>query len=70
VLKRDKVHLGIAKAGADLKAAPHVLDRFVSMMRALGAFFEMLTQACFRWAQEIEDALKRLSGAVPNWREI
>jgi len=65
-----KVHIGMMAAGADLETAPHTLDRLVSIMRALGAFFEMLMKACYRWAQEAEDALKRLTGAVPNWREI
>jgi hypothetical protein len=39
------------------------------MLRALGAFFRTLGEAFLRWAQEIEDALKRITERFADWRE-
>jgi len=60
---------GVRKAGADMIEKPHVLDRIIHILRALGAFFRMLGEAFQRWAQEIEDTLKRITNHFGNWRE-
>ena len=65
-----KVGAGVADSGASMKATPNILDRMVHVLRTLGAFFRMLGESFQSWAQEIENEIKRLTGANPDWREV
>lgn len=61
---------GIRQAGADMKPAPTILDKIITILRAAGEFLKGLGEAFQGWAQEIEEILKKLTEAFPTWREI
>lgn len=56
-------------AGADLRLSATTIERIMNALRSLGQFFKSLGEAFQRWAQEIEDFLKRLSRQHPDWRK-
>jgi hypothetical protein len=47
-----------------------VLDRMIRAMRSLGSFFELLAEACYRWAEQLAKAVTTLDEALPNWRML
>jgi hypothetical protein len=57
-----------ARAGVSMHPAETVLDRFIAVLKALGAFFVALAQTCWRWAEDILRFMEWLDQRCPDWR--
>lgn len=60
----------VRNSGASMKATPNFLEKLVSMLRAIEAFFTMLGETCGRWADKLARLITGLDEACPNWREV
>jgi hypothetical protein len=57
--------------GALFKEPPSsILDRMIRAMRSLGTFFELLAEACYRWAGQLTQVVTSLDQALPSWRTL
>jgi hypothetical protein len=46
------------------------LERMTRAMYSLGSFFELLAQACYRWARQLAGVVRTLDEALPIWRTL
>jgi hypothetical protein len=58
--------------GVDLRHVPRrtVLEVIVSVLRALGAFFQALGDTLFAWADRLLGLIRALDVRYPQWREL
>ena len=45
-------------------------ERLISILKALAAFFEMLADACLRWAKALVRFVAGLDAEYPAWRTM
>jgi hypothetical protein len=59
-------------AGVDLRHVPPrtVLEVIVSILTALGAFFQALADTLFAWADRLLTLIQALDIRYPHWREL
>lgn len=64
------LHERLRELGLDLErdASPNVLERIVGIFRALGAFFALLAEHLFGWAEDVAALVRRLDLDHTGWR--
>lgn len=60
----------LRQKGVSMKQPNTTLERLISILKALAAFFEMLGDACFRWAEALVRFVAGLDAEYPAWREM
>jgi len=65
-----KVTEQLLDAGASMKESPTLLDRIVSMIRALAAFFHELAKMLFDGAERVVRFRSALDCNYPGWRTM
>jgi hypothetical protein len=58
----------VRRSGADMKDIPNLLDRLISMLRAIGTFLKTMGDAALRWADQLSRLVLGLDVHYPEWR--
>lgn len=53
-----------------MRPAGTLLDRLITILKALGAFFKQLGERLIKWASKLAGFVQALDAKYPAWREM
>jgi len=63
-------HEKLRDAGAEMRPPQSLLEKFIAILYALGAFFMSLGAHCAEWADSLVEFVRALDERSPDWRSM